>query len=351
MSNNYNYIERRRYDSFDTYKTIAALWIICLHGKLPGIISGEFCALARTAVPFFFMVSGFFSCKADCDVSVRQRARRKKIKKYLSILVGITLVYTGYYFLLVCTNRISMESFLSNFDLSFWLMHFNSISGHLWFVRALIYMEIIFLFFEPLFAGKKGIVFSVVLWVSDVMLFKYSEVLFHMTIPEPYFEILTKFFGSAMVYYILGYQFKKNEDKILYYFGKMAGMAGIFAGCLLVILNLAEYHVVTVLNINQMPANYISTFFVSLYIFGWLLANRDFGRGSLINEIGKEYSMHIYYWHLMVIFLSGIVYRIIGIPDVIYLNPLLVFCETLIIVIIVKRMRMMLERSIYGKKN
>lgn len=320
-----------RYYSLDTYKTIAALWIICLHGKLPDAISGELCALARTAVPFFFMVSGFFSYRPDLNENKRRKKRTRKIIRYSIILLGVTLVYTCYYFLLVILKKIDMAEFLSNFDFSFWLMHFSSISGHLWFVRSLIYMEMIFLLFEPVFAKRTGLYIALGLWIFDVVFFKYSGILFHMTIPEPYFEILTKFFGSAMVFYILGYQCKIHEKQILSCLKKIKLWVSVLTGGILIVMNLVEYHILTSIGMNQMPANYITTLLFSVYLFVWLLANRNIGKQTFINRIGEKYSMHIYYWHLLVIFISGVFCRIIGIPDLIYLNPLVVFAETLVI--------------------
>ena len=153
-----------------------------------------------------------------------------------------------------------------------------------------------------------------------------------MTIPEPYFEILTKFFGTAMVYYILGYQCKIYEKKIVSCFRKMNQGISILVGCMLFVLNLVEYRILTNTGMNQMPANYITTFLVSVYVFIWMIANGNVCRKrTFISRVGEMYSMYIYYWHLLVIFISGVFFRRAGISDYVYLNPLVVFIETLVV--------------------
>lgn len=350
MSSNWNTAKKIRYNSLDTYKAIAALWIVCLHGKLPDAVSGEVCALARTAVPFFFMISGFFSYRPNDNDEIRHKMRKQKIIRYLKILLGVSLVYTGYYFLLVVTKRIDMAVFLSNFDLSFWLMNFSSSSGHLWFVRALIYMELIFLFFEPVFGEYRGTWIALALWISDVVFIKYSNFVLHITIPDPYFEILTKFFGTAMVYYILGYQCKIHEKEIVSCLDKFGKGVSILSGGGLIILNLAEYRILDDTSMNQMPSNYITTFLLSVCIFMWLIANRNVGSKTCLNKIGKKYSMYIYYWHLLVMFVTAALGRIIGMPEIVYLNPFIVYAETLIVSVFMVKSSAYLQRKYENKE-
>ncbi|MFV8815028.1 acyltransferase family protein [Aerococcus urinaeequi] len=54
-------VKNMRYSSLDGMKTIAAFLVICIHIPFPGEVGQIITAIARIAVPFFFMVSGFFA--------------------------------------------------------------------------------------------------------------------------------------------------------------------------------------------------------------------------------------------------------------------------------------------------
>lgn len=81
-----------RYESLDGMRIIAALLVAVLHVGMPlGIADNIFCDIARVAVPFFFMCSGFFLYSDDYEV-IRKRTF-KGIIKSLKLLVIATLVY------------------------------------------------------------------------------------------------------------------------------------------------------------------------------------------------------------------------------------------------------------------
>ena len=47
--------------TFDLFKWAAALFVLLLHVPFPGDVGGTVRMFARWAVPFFFMVSGYFT--------------------------------------------------------------------------------------------------------------------------------------------------------------------------------------------------------------------------------------------------------------------------------------------------
>ena len=49
-----------RNKSLDAVKAIAACLVVCIHVSFPGQAGQLVKVLARCAVPFFFMVSGYF---------------------------------------------------------------------------------------------------------------------------------------------------------------------------------------------------------------------------------------------------------------------------------------------------
>lgn len=51
--------------TFDLFKWVAALFVLLLHVPFPGDVGGTVRMFARWAVPFFFMVSGYFTYGAS----------------------------------------------------------------------------------------------------------------------------------------------------------------------------------------------------------------------------------------------------------------------------------------------
>ena len=113
--------------------------VVLLHYPIDGVIGTYLAALARIGVPFFFLVSGYFSYTEVYD----RLKHIKRIKKYLVLLVGVTAVYWLKDIVRVVFGRITFVDFLSsNFTLEFLILHIGS-SGFMWFVRALLYIELL----------------------------------------------------------------------------------------------------------------------------------------------------------------------------------------------------------------
>ena len=51
-----------RNKALDQIRLIAAFLVIVIHSPFPGVAGNLAESLARTAVPFFFMISGYYSC-------------------------------------------------------------------------------------------------------------------------------------------------------------------------------------------------------------------------------------------------------------------------------------------------
>lgn len=81
-----------RYNSLDGMRIIAAIFVAQLHVGMPlGITDNLLSDVARMAVPFFFMCSGFFIFSFDCD---EMNARiNKGIVKSIKLLIVSTIIY------------------------------------------------------------------------------------------------------------------------------------------------------------------------------------------------------------------------------------------------------------------
>lgn len=307
--------------------------VVLLHYPFDGVIGTYLAALARIGVPFFFLVSGYFSYAEVYDRS----KHIKRIKKYLVLLVGVTAVYWLKDIARVVFGRITFGDFLSsNFTLEFLILHIGS-SGFMWFVRALLYIEFLQMLLHKYLDSPKMKYVLVGLWIVDILLIKYSFI-FGFSIPQPYNEILTKMFGTAFLYYFIGRYISHfaNEGSTKWFsVFKMVALMTV-----LVLLNFTEVYILDNYLINQMPANYIMTFFLTVFIFLILLRYCNLGKGSIINFVGKDLSMYVYYWHLLVGMMMGSICSRIHIPEIFYSNVITVFLVSCLfgyVIFIVKR--------------
>lgn len=316
----------QRYYGLDFLKAIAAFMVVSLHCPFPGIIGEYFNAIARIGVPIFFLISGFFAYKENINENVQSKLK-KKILHHLLIFLLVELAY-----IIIYAIRNGISDFVSNFFTFDFLVANFKFGGHLWFMRALIYIEVGLYFFPKLLRSKKIVYLLPVVWLSDVLFIKYSNILFGWSIPQPYNEFLTKYLGCAFLFYFTGMAIRRNWTAIKNWLGCSFILILLLWICVL-IANLAEFHILNAYSVNQMPANYISTLFLSILSFLIALKwNGDNKLYLLISSVGKKHSMYIYYWHpLIVLALSMIGSRIFaGRIEVLFVNPITAYIASLV---------------------
>ena len=101
-------MSKTRYASLDTFKTVSALLVVCLHAKLPdNRVADIILVLARIAVPYFFLCSGFFAYR-DWDICAETRKKRlHTLLRHILILFGVIIIY-------VIANRFILKRSIPN---------------------------------------------------------------------------------------------------------------------------------------------------------------------------------------------------------------------------------------------
>ncbi len=338
-------VNSKHFDSFDLFKCIAAFFVVSLHVPFSGTIGAVINAIARIAVPFFFLVSGFFSYQKDFHAANIRKKRIRKIKRFLFLLLGITVVYFLCEVLMSCFNHTFPGNLQMYLKFPFLIGHLNATGSHMWFVRAMIYLELLFLFCEPLFRKKWTVFLVLGAWLFDVLALKYSGILFGFEIPQPYAELLTKYMGTAFVFYTAGYLFRRHETDVVNFFEKLGTGKSISILLILLMANIAEFGLLKYFGVNRMPVNYFFTFFLTLTVFSLLLIYRNFGSGSIFAYIGRELSMYIYYWHLAIYWIGGILLSKIPFINTLYRNPLFLYMECIIFSLLIIQVKTLLQKK------
>ena len=124
----------------DLMKVVAACAVVWIHIKFPGWFGQAVDAVARFAVPLFFMVSGYFACFDGTD---KIKKKLFHILKIYAVSVVLYFVY-GFVRALFYDVQFAMTRYLGKYtDITFWFswlfLNNSRTPGHLWFLPALAY--------------------------------------------------------------------------------------------------------------------------------------------------------------------------------------------------------------------
>lgn len=165
----------------DKLKCLYAFLIVCIHAPFPGEVRKYFEALTRIAVPIFFMISGyFFYLPKD----------RKQIKKlFILFLMGNIVFFIWNASLAIVKGEflpLVFSLFTARNLFKLIILNDSFIYGHLWYLGAILYVvvivSIVFKWDEK--KGRKVLyIITTFLLLGDLMLGKYSLILFHQEFP------------------------------------------------------------------------------------------------------------------------------------------------------------------------
>ena len=198
--------------SLDVLKLIASYVVVFIHFKFSGLTGDIVDALARFAVPVFFMVSGYFAYSNSTEKII------SKMKNIIKIYFWGAVIYFCFYG--------TMTLYDSGIKTAIWygISYFNPVnvvkfivfnvprsSEHLWFLVALIYV-----YGLHYFIAKWKIKDSIYLWTGVVLLAIHLLLgvgLSSMGIVVP-ICVIRNFLFMGYPFYCIGMLIRKNEDLV-----------------------------------------------------------------------------------------------------------------------------------------
>lgn len=196
--------------TLELLKLFASYMVVFIHVSFYGKFGEAIDAIARFAVPFFFLVSGFYSYQIDCEKI------KSRIKSILTLLICATICYN--IFETATLMRWNPEGLVARFGkfvdlktyIDLFVYNMPVSSGHLWYLWAILYVYIIF-YFVTKFGVKEKVVFT----VSFILLFLHillGEVLSGFGIVVPML-IVRNFALMGIPFFASGLFVKKYEHK------------------------------------------------------------------------------------------------------------------------------------------
>ena len=197
-------------NTLELLKLFASYMVVFIHILFHGKMGVTIDALARFAVPFFFLVSGY------CSYQITTEKIKKRIKNILTLFMLSAICCMSFEIIILLKydtdGLIALFNKFTTLSTYLNLLVFNVPvnSGHLWYLLAVLYVYVIF-YFTTKFHIKENVIFIVSLFLL-VLQFLLGEGLsiFGIVLPTPF---VRNFALMGIPFFALGLFVKKYEYK------------------------------------------------------------------------------------------------------------------------------------------
>lgn len=319
-----------RNNALDAAKFLACFFIVFVHvGRFPEFAApwGETLrVMARWAVPFFFLASGFAISTIDAASIL------KRVTKLISILFYASIIYIPILYLQ------SKDSIFVLIDklISLNTLH-NGSFGHLWFIGSLISGVVLFWYAKQNLSHKASLIASmsivIMCWLGDVVKSLGVELWFFFT-----FRYLL---GFALVY--IGWSIGSGNLKI--YISEKTALL-LFSICI-ILMGVEYYVLLTYLGAShserQFPLACIPAAIALICI-----CKTSSMKSNILSDWGANYSLGIYITHLFIMYFISLLLDFYRINKYSSLKLIVTFIVTLIILMVMKKLAPYAYRKLNG---
>ncbi len=317
--------QKKQYDLINAMRIISAFFVVLIHVQFPGATGKAVVCIARFAVPFFFMVSGFFSYYKDESVYLA------KVKGKIKHTVVLTALSIALYFAFNAAINLlagTLPQYLKGkitLVSAFELFVFNhvGVAEFLWFLSALLYVYIVF-YFLCKFRIQNKVAFLIPILILGGILGRESIEIFdnlHWIFGKSY--LYRNFLSTGLPFFLMGYFIRKNEEKIT---------SKLSVPVLAVMLILGAGEALAVELLHTQKSIYIGTAVAVFALFVLVVKLEDKVNVPTLASLGAKYSLYVYIFHIIVRDVLKIAINRIGLnmPIVSWVLPFVVFGVTLV---------------------
>ncbi len=266
-------------------KAICALWVVGIH--LPVIGKVDLMPLFVSAVPCFYIISGFFLYQGGNSIKERACAW-----KWCKKIFTVACLINAFYFV-VSIVRGEWPGVCEKFCISF--VTGDSVNGALWYLTAMWEALCVFIFCRRFFSDKLIYVFPIFV-LFNLLLGKYYFIFDSGEYNLPQYVRLN-WLAVALPCMSVGYLLRKHAQ---HFNGVKVG----FCAVIFMLLTYVEYFVLKSFCIET-PSYYLFTLpmAVCLVLVAKNLSNENL---TLLANIGKNHSSNIYFFHMFLGFCIGV---------------------------------------------
>ena len=337
-----------RIASYDSMRLIASFLVVTLHtpSVFPQSISAIIADLARIAVPFFLILSGYNTFYID--KSTENKRIIKSIKKIVYILLVTISIYVLLDFFVFKDFERLRIGILDFFSYKFILFNHVPFCPVGWYLLSYIYILII-----TYYVKKTRL--QIILMTGSILIGIVTGVYSKLFGIEVNSLMWNCSFISVYCFFIIGYLLRKYYRKLnLFSCSNSKLIILIIISCFSTII---EHILINKLSNTSVNGTiFISTFICVIALFIFLTNNPIFL--FRLQNLGRMYSLNIYIYHvalhyIMVAFLCPYVFHLkysalIPIPQFmvpITINSISIFSVLLMILIINNKIKSLLKKN------
>ena len=271
--------------SIDVWRLFAAFLVVCVHFPLPGMAGGIAITYAKTAVPFFIIVSGYFCYRDDRKVFAKRLG--KQILKMAVLCVFANVLFFGVSYYMSGASSVGVYKVMNFTDTTwkdFWLVNQSPFADHLWFLGSMVYAMLIVLLLVGLH------IHNYVFFISPLLLGVYI----YMSRSGNYnFLYCRNAVFCTMPYFMYGCLIRRYEEKIIDKINKKIIMGALLIAFVGTFLEFWHYKDVSITFIGP------ELLVILLVIF--LVQNKNLGKGTIFEHIGRRDTLFIYIMHFVLV--------------------------------------------------
>lgn len=318
----------KRNESMDILKAICALLIVCIHIQVPNPLNLFVLPVTRIAVPIFFMITGYYY-----DFYAEKRKKNRQIIHIIKLIVGANLFYFFYNGILEIIQKGSIKFYLCKTIsikkiILFLITNDDFISGHLWYLSAILYVLLICRLYGE-FVLKKIFTLKIIVifLVCDLIFGKYSLLLLNRSFPlwltRNFLFVGIPYFGLGQ--YIRKGGYKANSNKV-----KRNLKLGIIFFSITAIFENLFLH-----NVGLVTARDHGISITPLAICVFILFISTDYRNKIASLIGRRYSQNVYIFHPAIISIYYLVIdKTVIKTEIAWVAPIIVYIITILILIL-----------------
>ena len=282
------------------WKGAAAFAVILIHCPLPGAPGRMVEAVARFAVPLFFLISGYFAC--DRDTGVLRRRAVHIFRLYVGAVAVYYLWAAAQYALFQHTfvgmaAKLFPEGGRTVPELLLW--NRTAMAPHLWFMGALVYCYLFDMLLVRTRWEEKAYWLIPVLLAANLLLGECRG-LIGVAVPVRW---IRSFWLTGLPFFLWGSWFARQakREKLVLHTGWLVAI--VAAGMLLTVMEcrMTDYREL-----------YLGSLLTAGGLFALALTSPDFGKGAVLTRIGEWDSAQMYLWHLLLRKMAAVIFRTVG---------------------------------------
>ncbi len=300
--------------SVDCMRAIAAFLVVCIHIPFYGMGGSIAIAYGKIAVPFFLVVCGYFCYRTEKEeFSKRLKKQIKKIAILVVLSNALFLIFDIILQFIFSNNSVYdiKQYFVSEKWFDFLVYNQSPFADHLWYLGSLLYALIIILVL-----CKFNLV-NYIMFLAPLLLLCYI-------IPLRTGGNMIVWRNCIMVsvpYFLFGCIIRRYQPLI-------KRLNKLVLPIIITVLIITNYIELTIYNSVAPP--FISAELLVIAIVLFLLKHPSIGENTILEKIGREYSLFIYIFHMSIVILTFKWYETGSMPDfVLYCAPVMVFLVSL----------------------